>query len=150
MHTQHPAQIGHSSPDALPQYLRQEIDQLRPQFLELYPSMDIDNAVALWIGKPNRFTQITMHSVQDVLTYMQAEHAEHAARAEAVAPASERTATKHAWNSELHQQAVVRKATVAEATAAWRFAVQQRKDAIHEWDKYVAQKREEMQAAKAQ
>lgn len=143
-----------------------EIEALRASFAAL--GVNADHAVPLWLGKPNRFTGQMMTAAQHVLDYMHAEFAYQRStrttpepgapgpqvaeqgRAEGVVSTVPADPPIAAPGRRRSPEAQERAAMLARANAAWREAVQQRADAVRQWDQYVAHLREQYRSLKLQ
>ena len=131
-----------------------EIEMLAADFAKL--GVSAQSAVPLWLGKPNRFTGVVMHSAQEVLEYIGQELAQQAtlrAEAHGQAPAGAAGAgTGDADNvvstgaaseaKRLHRE------RVAHANDAWRQAIRDRAAAVLQWDSYVENLRKQYQNLK--
>lgn len=137
--------------DVPPTGIGAEIEMLVAEFAKL--GVSAHSAVPLWLGKPNRFTSILMHSAKEVLDYIAAElelsarnraeaHGQAPAGDEAEAVVSTGEVTEVAERKRLHRERVVL------ANDAWRQAIRDRAAATLSWDQYVENLRKEYQKLK--
>lgn len=151
---------GYNSPAPM----GEEIERHVADFAAL--GMNAHATVAMWLGKPNRFTSVVMTSALEVLEYVRAEldmtkSIQAQVKAAASEPVAQDTGT-HALGAGTGDAApgagtvvnpapardpgartarAMQRDAIAAANQDWRDAVRQRSEAIRQWDAYVANKR---------
>jgi hypothetical protein len=146
-----------ASQEPAPNIMEAEIDQIAQEFAAL--GMNPHATVALWMGKPNRFTGVVITSAQEVLEYVRAEHNATATMQAAVAavarekPAAKGSGAVSGANAPADDGARARRAAhalkLAEANNAWRKAITDRAAAMVQWNQYVDAARAAYQTLKA-
>jgi hypothetical protein len=137
-----------ASTEPAPTIMQVEIDELASQFAAL--GMNPHSTVALWIGKPNRFTSTVMRSAQEVLDYVSAEHDATAQMQQQVAAVATPAVPAGVVKEARSAAKAAHMLAVQNANMAWREAVRQRNKAMMEWNAYVDTLRITYQNLKAQ
>lgn len=135
--------------------IAEEIEMLRSEICAFGIS-DPHRAVLAWLGKPNPFSGAIMHTPQQVLDFFNDQIKATTPQQRAIAPqhTTDQTretvvkAEKRAERAEAKAEHITWLQAVEKANAEWREAVEQRGEAIRQWDSWVRMKREIFQSLK--